>query len=731
MAKHFNTDGPIVSTLDEHRAKKLLRAYGIPVIDETVVSTETDSAGEQAVEAARAFGYPVVVKGLGARLLHKTERGLVCLNIHDHAALRGAVAQIQQNAGEDLEGVLIQPQVSGQRELMAGLFQDPQFGPVVLFGIGGVLTEAIADVVLGIAPLSREDAMDMIDRIRARRLLEAFRGESAVDRNILADILLGISALAADHPEIAEVDINPLRVDADGKPWAVDALVVPRDRAVETTPAHVVPQKAIRNLFYPRSIAFIGASAKLGKWGHILVANTVSGGYKGTIFLVNHKGGTIMGRPVYKQVTDIPDPVDLAVVTVPANKVLDLIEPLRAKGVTSVVLITSGFRETGSEGAALEKQLVEAARRAGIMILGPNTMGIINPHIDLYCTGATVKPSAGTTAMVSQSGNMGTQLLAFAEQQGIGIRGFCGSGNEAMITIEDYIEGFEHDDLTRVVILYVESIKNGRRFITAAQRISGNKPIVLLKGGQSAAGSKAAAGHSGAMASDIRVFNAVCRQSGIIKVDDPMDLLDLAAALGSLPLPKGPRVAVMTWGGGWGVVTADLCQSHGLEVPALDPSIIETLDALLPPYWSRANPVDLVGEQDLNLPLTTLEALMKWDGCDAVINLGIMGRTRVVQRVQNTVSKADPGMSSELMDAYHKMAVAFEENLIARSVALMAQYQKPVIGVSIYTGSEGQTVYRLPDAHYNAIFYKTPERAVNALSKMVAYQRHHHMRATS
>jgi hypothetical protein len=187
----------------------------------------------------------------------------------------------------------------------------------------------------------------------------------------------------------------------------------------------------------------------------------------------------------------------------------------------------------------------------------------------------------------------------------------------------------------------------------------------------------------------------------------------------------------MTWGGGWGVVTADLCQSHGLEVPALDPSIIKALDALLPPYWSRANPVDLVGEQDLNLPLTTLEALMKWDGCDAVINLGIMGRTQVVERVQKTVRKADPGINSELMDAYRKMVVAFEENLIARSVDLMVQYKKPVIGVSIYTGSEGQTVYRLSDTDYNAIFYKTPEGAVNALSKMVAYQRHHHIRAKS
>lgn len=720
--KNDPPNDPIVSTLDEHRAKQLLQAYGVPVVEETVVPPDQDSTYDQALKAARAFGYPVVLKGLGAKLLHKTERGLVVLNIHDDVVLHNAVDSIRQNAGEDLEGMLIQPQVSGQRELMAGLFQDPQFGPVILFGLGGVLTEAIGDVVLGLAPLDRNDALDMIDSIAARRLLGPFRGEAAVDRNQLADILMGISALAVDHPEIAEVDINPLRVDAGGHPRAVDALVIPRQPDIQAPPVHTVPPKAIRALFYPRAVAFIGASAQLGKWGHILVANTVGGGYQGKIYLVNPKGGTIMGRPVFKQVTDIPDPVDLAVVTVPADKVLDVIDPLGAKEVPSMVLITSGFKETGPEGAALEARVVEAARNAGILILGPNTMGIINPHIDLYCTGALVKPQAGTTAMVSQSGNMGTQLLAFAERQAIGIRGFSGSGNEAMITIEDYIEGFENDDLTRVVLLYVESIKNGRRFFTAARRISKTKPIILLKGGQSDAGSKAAAGHSGAMASDARVFNAMCRQAGIVKVDAPMDLLDLAAAFTSLPLPKGPRVAIMTWGGGWGVVTADLCQSRGLEVPALDRSIISSLDALLPPYWSRANPIDLVGEQNLSLPLTTLEALMKWDGCDAVINLGILGRSQVVRRVRETLSIADPDISAEFMDAVDLQIAAFEESLISRSVALMKQYDKPVIGVSISTGSKGQTVYRLPDSDYKAVFYETPERAVNALAKMVVYQ---------
>ena len=719
MTTDFTAGGRISSScLNEHQAKQFLKTYGIPVVHEIVT---LDTIG--ALDAAHRIGYPVVLKGLGARLLHKTERDLVCLHIYDDDTLTAAAEKIEKNAGDDLEGFLVQPQVGGQREFMAGLFQDAQFGPVALFGVGGVLTEAIEDVNLGLAPLAKSHARLMIDGIRARRLLGAFRGEMAVNQESLVNVLMGISRIAGEHPEIAEIDINPLRIDAEGNPLALDALVVYRQhipKAVQTLP---VSPEAIGGFFYPRSIAFIGASDRLGKWGNFLVANTISGGYQGRIYLVNPRGGRIMGRRVFKTVIDIPDPVDLAVVTVPANSVFDLIEPLRKKGVPSMVLISSGFRETGPRGADLETRLTEAARAAGILILGPNTMGITNPHIDLHCSGALVTPRAGASVMVSQSGNMGNQLLTLAEKEGIGIRGFCGSGNEAMITIEDYIESFEDDDLTRVVILYIESIKNGRRFFEAATRVSRKKPIILLKGGQSDAGGKAAAGHTGAMASDRRVFSAACRQSGIIKVDASTDLLDLAAAFASLPLPKGPRTAIMTWGGGWGVIAADLCQNHGLEVPELDRSIISDLNALLPSYWSRSNPVDLVGEQDLSLPMVTLEKLMRWEGCDAVINLGILGRIHVAQQLRASLKNADASADHIALDDNCRRVVAFEEEFIAHSVALMERFAKPVIGVYFLKGSESKTVYRVPNAVHKAVFYETPERAVNALAKMALYRR--------
>jgi acyl-CoA synthetase (NDP forming) len=326
--------------------------------------------------------------------------------------------------------------------------------------------------------------------------------------------------------------------------------------------------------------------------------------------------------------------------------------------------------------------------------------------------------------MVSQSGNMGAQLLAFAEQQGIGIRGFCGSGNEAMITMEDYLEAFEADELTQTVILYVESLKNSCRFLNAARRVTRSKPVVLLKGGQTGSGKKAAASHTGALMSDTRVFNAMCRQSGIIKVEQPMELLDLAAAFSSLPLPRGPRTAIMTLGGGWGVVTADLCQAHQLEVPDLDPRVMQELDALLPPYWSRSNPVDLVGERDLDLPVQSLEILMDWDGCDAVINLGILGRRLLLKRLSEAVLQSDPHADRTSLDQAQTILCEFEERYIRKITELMEKYQKPVIGVHLLTDGREKTVYPVPESQFNGVFYSTPERAVKALSKMAAYRRY-------
>jgi acyl-CoA synthetase (NDP forming) len=631
-----DTQNSAKRVLNDKDARHLLQNFGIAFVAEEFVDRQAD-----VVPAAMKIGFPVVLKGIGPSLLHKTDRGLVHLNLTDTAAVEKAAQKISAQANRALEGFLIQPHIVGRREFVAGLFRDQQFGPVIMFGTGGVFTEAFSDVSFRLAPLTEGDAAEMLEEIQGKSLLGPFRGEKPADRKVLMQALHGLSRIGELHPEVAEVDINPLLVTSKGQILAVDALVLTGDPAQLPEALPPVAPDAIGSLFYPKSVAIVGASAEIGKWGYSLMANTISGGFKGRIYPVNPKGGRIAGRHVYRSIAEIPDQIDLAAVAVPAEKVIDLIPQFHEKGIRNMLLITSGFSETGKNGRKLENELVIAARNSGILVLGPNTMGICNPHINLYCAGSPVMPRPGSTAMVAQSGNMGIQLLAFAEQQGIGIRGFCGSGNEAMMTIEDYLDGFEVDDLTRTVILYIESVKNGRRFFQSALRVGKKKPIVLLKGGRSRAGNRAAASHTGAMASDIKVFDAVCRQAGIVRAAKPMDLLDLAAAFSSLPLPEGNRAAIMTLGGGWGVVTADLCAEYGLDVPELTSDLIAKMDRMLPSYWSRSNPIDLVGDRDPSIPMNILEALLRWEGCDAVINLGVLGRRIMVKRFGESVLKAD------------------------------------------------------------------------------------------
>jgi acyl-CoA synthetase (NDP forming) len=702
--------------LDENVSKQILNEYGVPVASETVAPNR-----DKAVEAARAYGFPVVLKGLGAELMHKTEMGLVHLNLENEAAVTRAADLITERAGDKLEGILVQPQIKGKREFVAGLFQDAQFGPVVMFGLGGVFTEALSDVVFRLAPLSEADARQMLSDIKAKALLDDFRGEKGADRDSLVKALVGLSKIGVDYPEISEIDINPMIVTSDGEVCAVDAMMAlstPSDANVFAPP---VDPNFIKGFFDPKAIAFVGASSGFGKWGHLVFIQTASGGYKGDIYLVNPKGGTIAGRTVYTSVTEIPGEVDMAVVTVPAAAVPALIPQFKEKGIKSMLLISSGFGEVGDDGKKLEKELVDAAREAGILILGANTMGVCNPHAPLFGMGSGARPLPGATSVVAQSGNMGVQLLAFAEQQGIGIRGFCGAGNESMIAIEDYLDAFQQDPLTQNIILYLENVKNGRRFYESARRFSLKKPIVLLKGGQSKVGSKAAASHTGALTTDSKLFDAVCKQAGIVKVDYTMDMLDLAACFSSLPLPKGPRVGIMTLGGGWGVVTADLCAKYGLEVPELSDELIEAFDKILPPFWSKSNPIDIVAERNLKTPVTIIEKLLQWDECDAVINLGILGRKFFIKRLSGFIRQVDPEYPEDKLDDVVNTTVDFEKRYVEDVIHLMEKYQKPVIGAKLVEDDGSKAIYGAEGSSLNSVFLPTLERTVKVISHMYKY----------
>ena len=478
----------------------------------------------------------------------------------------------------------------------------------------------------------------------------------------------------------------------------------------------------LNTIFYPGNIAVIGASNTFGKWGQVIFSNIVAGGFKGKVFPVNPKGGKMFGLKVFPSIMDIPDAVDLAFITTPAKTVPGLLEELGEKGVKGAVVITSGFSETDASGKRQEREIVRVARKNNIWIIGPNTMGIICPHAGLFATGSHPRPKKGSVAFISQSGNLGNQLVHWAEQQGVGISLFVGSGNEAMLTCPDYLEYLENDPHTRFIVLYVENVADGIRFMETAGRINRKKPVILLKGGSTQAGKRAAASHTGAMSGEDAIFKGACRQAGILNVSVPSDLLSLSAGFSSLPLPRGNRVGIVTLGGGWGVVTADECTREGLVIPEIPDRIVAKIGKYLPEFWSKGNPVDLVGTRNLEAPVVAVEELMKWDGIDAVICLGIVGRRELVKQLLESTRKADPEMSPEFLAQVEKMGREFEEGFIARMATFMETYKKPVIGVSMADTGKG-VVRPVPNNRYSAVVYQTPETAVNVLAGMVSYSR--------
>jgi acyl-CoA synthetase (NDP forming) len=278
------------------------------------------------------------------------------------------------------------------------------------------------------------------------------------------------------------------------------------------------------------------------------------------------------------------------------------------------------------------------------------------------------------------------------------------------------------DELTKTVLLYLESVKDGKRFFESARRVGRKKPVIVLKGGRTEAGDRAAASHTGAMAADFRIFEALCRQTGVVSVHQPADMLDASMVFSSLPMPQGRRVAIMTLGGGWGVVTSDLCSEQNLLVEPLSDEIVAVLDGMLPPYWSRTNPVDLVGENDLELPMKAIEVLAAWDGCDAIIHLGISGREYLLETLLQSISavecETDPKSSQKILQGLHKWGHQY----IKHTVELMERYKKPILGVTLTDDPKKRAIYEVENLKYNGVFFNSPERAVKALGHMCEYR---------
>ena len=377
-------------------------------------------------------------------------------------------------------------------------------------------------------------------------------------------------------------------------------------------------------LFNPKSVAHIGATNNRNKWGFSTITSLINT-YKGPIYPVNPHEEDIQGITVFKKVTDIPGPVDMAVFTIPAERVAAAMEDCVKKGVKAAVIISAGFAETGPEGKKLQDEVLAIARRGNIRFIGPNCMGYWSASSSLAAFMMPLLVKDGPIAFVSQGGNVGAAVVVAGYERGIGFSHYVSCGCAADIQIEDYIEYFGKDPSVKVILTYVEGINDGAKFIDIVSKVTPNKPVIMLKPGKTEAAAVAIKSHSGALAGSDEIYNAACKKMGVLRVDTPEEMLDVALGLLVQPLPKGSNVAIITPGGSYGVLCADACEQEGLNVVKLPKKTIDELDQIFPPRWSRGNPVDPAGDRNFIAYLTAPVRLLDLDTVDSLIFMGFGG----------------------------------------------------------------------------------------------------------
>jgi acyl-CoA synthetase (NDP forming)/RimJ/RimL family protein N-acetyltransferase len=458
-----------------------------------------------------------------------------------------------------------------------------------MFGLGGVFVEVLRDVSFRILPITEKDAAEMINDIRGSDILKGYRGQ-AVDLESLKKLLLKISRLVVENPEIQELDLNPLFLYRDGY-VTVDALMFVSEPAL---PEKVSPTGAesLRDFFYPASIAVIGASDVKGKLGYNVFWNLVNHDFPGKLYPINPGKDSVMGVRAYKSIRDVEGPVDLAIVIVPAKAAEAAIADCAAKGVRFVVVEAAGFAESGAEGKAAQARIEKIIRENGLRVLGPNCSGVINTHHNMVQSiGLLEGLKKGNVGMVAQAGVYAAGILTgLSNVLDFGI--VATIGNKMDINETDILEYLSDDDHISTIVMYMEDIRSGKRFVDVASRAAVRKPVIVLKSGRTEAGKKAVSSHTASLAGNDEVNSAAFKQCGVIRARDNEHLFALARAFSKQPVPKGNGTLVITYTGSLGVAATDMLYLSGMRLAALEPYFQQRLKNALPDYANVGNPID-------------------------------------------------------------------------------------------------------------------------------------------
>lgn len=584
--------------ITEESSKEILGEYGIKVPKYALVTS-----GDEAVQKSKEIGFPLVAKIVSPDILHKTDVGGVKVGLSSEAEVKEAFDDMFNRLKEkfDVKGVLLEEMVPKGVELIVGLQNDFQFGPSIMVGLGGIYTELFKDVSFRVLPVTKNDAVKMLESLRGKDILKGFRGSKSIDLDMLSEAIVNIGNLGVDMAgKYESIDFNPVVVYHDSY-YVVDAKIILKEKSSDDAISKASPDSSYMDLFFnAKSVALIGASPEEGKIGNSVMESLVKHDYKGKVYPVNAKGyPEIMGVKAYKNLMDIEEPIDVVIVTVDLKFVPDLLVECGKKNIHNMVVISGGGKELGGERAAIEKRVQDLSRDLKVRIIGPNCIGIFNGENRLDCAFQghlrMLRPKQGNVSFLSQSGTVG---IAFMEtSDAFGLSKMISYGNRSDVDEADMIHYLAQDPSTNVIGLYVEGLGDGRKFMNSAKNVikQYQKPIVVFKNGRSTRGAKQAASHTGSLGGSFAVISGAFEQTGIISVDSYEELTSALKALTWQPVPKGNKIAMVTNGAGPIIAAIDNFERLNLELAQLSDQTMKSFKEHYPATYVIGNPCDVTG----------------------------------------------------------------------------------------------------------------------------------------
>jgi 3-hydroxypropionyl-CoA synthetase (ADP-forming) len=616
----FSTEDKVIT---EESAKQILGYYGVNVPGYALVTNPDES-----VKKAKQLGFPLVGKIVSPQILHKTDVKGVKVGLNSELEVRETFDEMYNRLSTqfNVKGMLIEKMVpKGVAELIVGLQNDPQFGPVIMLGLGGIYTEIFKDISFRVLPITKDDAIEMIENLKGKQILKGFRGSEPVNFDVLGDALVNIGKLGVDMADYYEsIDFNPV-IAYPNDYIVVDAKIILRQKPDPDPISKARPDSRYMDLFFnAKSIALIGASPEHGKVGNSVFESLVKHDYNGKVFPVNAKGyAEIMGIKAFKSLDDIQEQIDVVVVTVDLKFVPDLLRSCGRNRIHNMVIISGGGKELGGERAAIEQQIKELSNQLDVRIIGPNCIGMFNGENRLDCAfqghERMIRPKKGDVAFLSQSGTVG---IAFMEtSDAFGMSKMISYGNRSDVDEADMIWYLSEDPKTKVIGLYVEGFGDGRKFMNTAKKVIAErkKPIVVFKNGRSTSGAKQAASHTGSLGGSYMVVKGALDQSGIISVDSYEELTGSLKALTWQPVPKGNRIAMVTNGAGPIIAAIDHFERLGLQMAEIGDQTKKSLREHYPPTYIVGNPCDITGSANADDYRFAIQAFMEDPNVDIIM----------------------------------------------------------------------------------------------------------------